>query len=169
MRSSLTTLSVAAMPFALACATSPRAAAPSASVGGSSPCRVEGVWRLESMTRGGRPERMNWEQWKVVTRGHFMWVAQDLRRDTLPLATQLDSLRAIRVDGGAGPYELHGDEYVEHLEIFVYPALVGRTFHARCRTEGDRWYHRFSLRELGFSPSAQPDSDIVEEVWRRIE
>jgi hypothetical protein len=122
-------------------------------------CRVEGVWELVSITSGGQEEPLRgYRQRKIVSRGHYMWVGADAKRDTITLRTSTDSLRAFRVAGGTGAYRVDGNTYTEQLEIFVDPTIEGRPFSATCRTEGDRWYHSF------MSDSTRP----TVEVWRRI-
>jgi hypothetical protein len=81
------------------------------------------------------------------------------------MRTELDSLRALHVDGGAGTYTVSGNTYTERLEFFSDPRQIGRTVRAVCRTEGDRWYHSF--RMLGEAVSAS-NPQILEEVWRRV-
>ena len=134
---------------------SARAARPAA-------CSVEGVWELESVTTDGqRQELGGYRQRKLVAHGHYMWIGHDARRDTLPMRTATDSLRAAQIGGGAGPYAVAGDSYTEQLEYFVDPTWVGRSFPAKCRTEGDRWYHDFEITVGG-------RTQRVNEVWRRL-
>ena len=134
---------------------------------GAPACRVEGVWELVSTTYNGQEmPRPGYSQRKVVARGHFMWLGEDAGRDTIPLRTASDSLRAFRVAGGAGTYTLAGNVYTERLEYFYDGRLVGHSVQATCRTEGDRWYHSFTpptMSTAGSEPSAR-----LEEVWRRI-
>ncbi|MGZ8377679.1 MAG: hypothetical protein ACXW0Z_10620 [Gemmatirosa sp.] len=129
-------------------------------------CQVEGVWELVSATDGGqeRPLR-GYRQRKIVSRGHFMWLGADARRDTITLRTSSDSLRAAQVFGGAGTYTLEGNTYTERLELFFDATGEGRTLPATCRTVGDRWYHSFPVADGDAARSGMPPAV---EVWRRL-
>jgi hypothetical protein len=122
-------------------------------------CDVEGVWELVSTTTAaGQNQPLNgYRQRKMLSRGHFMWLGANAKRDTIGLHTPSDSLRAYQVSGGTGTYALTGTTYTEHLDIFVVPTMEGQSFPAICRTAGDRWYHSYP-----------PDSARkTVEVWRR--
>jgi hypothetical protein len=78
-------------------------------------CQVEGVWEQVSVTFDGRemgpvprPPR------KIVARGHWIWIGADARRDTLPLRTAADSLRATQIFGGAGTYTTTDSLHAAH-------------------------------------------------------
>ena len=131
-------------------------------------CRVTGVWELTGITRGGKPVTGLNHQRKIVTKGHFMWINQASRRDTLPLKTAADSLLYYRVAGGAGTYSLAGRSYTEHIEYFIDPAWIGTHFKATCRTEGDRWFHSYPVPATSDTSSGAPQITVSEE-WRRIE
>jgi hypothetical protein len=121
---------------------------------------VEGVWELVSTTTAaGQDQPLNgYRQRKMLSRGHFMWLGADAKRDTIGLRTLTDSLRTYQMSGGTGTYALAGNTYTEHLDLFVVPTMEGQSFPALCRTAGNRWYHSYP-----------PDSarKTVEE-WRRI-
>ncbi|GJG84888.1 hypothetical protein tb265_00690 [Gemmatimonadetes bacterium T265] len=130
-------------------------------------CKVEGVWELVSVSYNGQElPRPGYHERKVVARGQFMWLGSDAQRDTIPLRTAGDSLRAFRVAGGAGTYTLTGNTYTEHLEYFYDPRLVGQSIQATCRTEGDRWYHSFTPATP--SGGAGGQSERLDQVWRRV-
>ena len=65
--------------------------------------------------------------------------------NTLPLKSEIDTLRAYRIAGGAGTYSTRGTSYTEHLDYFFDPSWVGTSFRAICRIEGDRWYHSYTF------------------------
>jgi hypothetical protein len=134
---------------------------------GGTTCQVEGVWDLVTTSINGAPAapRRGYHERKIVARGHFMWLGEQLQRDTLPMRTEVDSLRALHIDGGSGTYSVSGNGYTERLDYFSDPRQIGRTVRAVCRTEGDRWYHSF--RMLGEAVSAN-NPQILEEVWRRV-
>lgn len=146
----------------------PGARAPRTGAAPAAPaCRVEGVWELESVSYNGQPlPRPGYHERKVVARGHFMWLGADAGRDTIPLTTAGDSLRAFRVAGGAGTYTLAGNTYTERLEYFYDPRMVGQSVQATCRTEGERWYHSFTPPTPGSAGGEQPVR--LDQVWRRI-
>lgn len=131
-------------------------------------CQIEGVWGLVSVTEDGqdRPLR-GFRERKIVARGHFMWLGSDARRDTIPLRTAADSLRARQVSGGTGTYSLAGNTYTEHLDYFVLPNLEGTDFPATCRTEGDRWYHSYPMNAASGMATSGPQR-MKTEAWRRI-
>lgn len=132
-------------------------------------CDVVGVWELVGAKRNGVPLQMpGWAQRKVVTKGHFMWLGQASRRDTLPLKTVTDTLRFFSVSGGAGTWTLAGRTYTERLEYFLDPRMIGTDFKATCRTEGDRWIHTW----IDTGPAGAQERSAqatVDEEWRRIE
>jgi len=131
-------------------------------------CQVRGVWKLISMSQDGKDQPLaGYEQMKVVTARHFMWLGQAAKRDTLPLKTELDTLRAYQVAGGAGTYTTSGNSYVEHLNMFIVPSWVGTSFRATCRIEGSRWYHSFTM-PIDTTAGSGPYQHIVE-VWQRVE
>jgi hypothetical protein len=131
-------------------------------------CPVRGVWELVSVSENGKDQPLGgYRQRKIVTDRHFMWMGQAARRDTLPLRTQLDTLRAYQTPGGAGTYTTSGTTYIEHIDFFVIPSWVGTSFRATCRVEGDRWYHSFTTpNDTTAAPG--PYQHIIE-VWRRVE
>jgi len=131
-------------------------------------CQVRGVWELMSVSQDGKDQPLaGYQQMKVVTAHHFMWLGQAAKRDTLPLKTQLDTLRAYQIGGGAGTYTASGNSYVEHLDLFIVPSWVGTSFKAMCRIEGNRWYHSFTMpNDTTAAPG--PYQHVVE-VWRRVE
>ena len=140
---------------------------------GSAPaaCKVQGVWeRVATIQKGKRTEFTGSKQFKLVTRTHYMWLAEATRRDTLPLRTALDSATFYSIGGGYGTYQVAGHKYTEHLDLFVDPRLEGKTLTASCRVEGNRWYHVFRASDLdtpAAGTTASPDSTT--EIWRRVE
>jgi hypothetical protein len=131
-------------------------------------CQVRGVWELVSVSQDGKDQPLaGFKQLKVLTDRHFMWIGQAARRDTLPLKTELDTLRAYQVGGGAGTYTTSGNTYIEHIDLFVIPSWVGTSFKAACRIEGGRWYHSFTMPN-DTTKAPGPYQHIVE-IWRRVE
>ena len=134
----------------------------------SAGCRVHGVWELVSVTTDGKEEVVRgWKQLKLVTDRHFVWISEGLRRDTLPLKTELDSLRAYIIGGGAGTYTATGNRYIEQIDYFNDPSWIGKSWNASCRIEGDRWYHSFT--NPNDSTKATGPVGHVTELWRRVE
>lgn len=129
-------------------------------------CQVEGVWEQVSlafdgrdMVPGSRPPR------KIVARGHWIWIGADARRDTLPLRTAADSLRATRIFGGSGTYTTTDSTFTQHIDYFFDPGAEGATLVASCRTEGERWYYTFTTAGV---PGMSGWPTRVSEVWRRL-
>lgn len=133
----------------------------------AAPCNVIGTWALVSVSSEGGTNT-GLDERKIVTRRHFMWIAQDSRRDTLPNATAADSLRINRVDGGSGTWNLTGNSYVEHIDMFSDPSWVKTDFKATCRTTANHWTHTYMAPAPANSIHAGQKVQVVEE-WRRIE
>ena len=133
----------------------------------ASPCNVVGTWALVSVTSEGGTNT-DVEERKIVSRRHFMWIAQDSRRDTLPNANAIDSLRINRVDGGSGTWSLSGNSYVEHIDMFSDPSWLKTDFKATCRTTATRWTHSYMAPAPASSIHAGQKVQGVEE-WRRSE
>ena len=131
-------------------------------------CQVRGVWELVSVSQNGKDQPLaGYRTMKVLTDRHFMFVGQAARRDTLPLKSATDTLRAYQISGGAGTYSTSGTTYIEHLDLFVIPSWVGTAFKATCRIEGGLWYHSFTdPNDTTAGPG--PYQHFIE-VWRRLE
>jgi len=140
------------------------ASQPSASAATAS-CSVVGTWELTGVTVDGKAIASPGQQRKIVTAGHFMWINQATRRDTLPLKTLVDTLMAYRVGGGSGTYRLVGDSYVEHIDYFVDPAFIGKDWKATCRTDKNHWVHSYTTQPSAAGVAGQ----AVVEDWRRVE
>lgn len=141
---------------------------------GSAPpaCRVQGVWeRVATIQTGKRQEYTGARQRKVVTKKHFMWLAEATRRDTLPLITALDSARFYAINAGSGTYEVRGGKYTEHIDLFVDPRLEGKSLTTSCRIDGNRWYHTYLASDIDtpLAGAARMSTDSTTEVWRRVE
>jgi hypothetical protein len=137
---------------------------------GSAPpaCRVQGVWdRVATIQARKRTEFTGNKQRKVVTKKNYMWLAEETRRDTLPLKSVADTARFYAMSGGSGTYRVVGNKYTEHLDLFVDPKVEGRDFTATCRVDGNTWYHSYLSSDLGDTTAAGRDSTT--EVWRRAE
>ncbi len=131
-------------------------------------CPVRGVWDLVSVSVDGKDQPLNgYKQMHVLTERYSIWIGQSAKRDTLPLKTEIDTLRAYRIPGGAGTYSTSGTSYTEHLNYFFIPSWVGTSFKATCRIEGDRWYHSFTLPND--TTAARGPYQHITEVWRRME
>ena len=131
-------------------------------------CQVRGVWALVSVSQDGKDQPLAGSRtMKVLTDRHFMFVGQAAMRDTLPLKTPVDTLRAYQITGGAGTYTTSGTTYIEHLDIFVIPSWIGTSFKATCRIEGDLWYHSFT--EPNDTTAGPGPYQHFIEVWRRLE
>jgi hypothetical protein len=131
-------------------------------------CRVQGVWERVSTRQGGKTTAFTGaRQRKAVTKRNYMWLEEETRRDTLPLRTVSDTARYYGMSGGSGRYEVVGNKYIEHLDMFVDPKFEGKTFAASCRVDGNTWYHSFLSSTLGDTTAA--GRDTTTEVWRRIE
>jgi hypothetical protein len=133
----------------------------------AAPCNVVGTWALVSVTSEGETTT-GLEERKIVSRKHFMWIAQEPRRDTLPHESATDSMRINRVDGGSGTWTLSGNRYVEHIDMFSDPSWVKTDFKATCRTTANHWTHTYMAPAPANSMHAGQKVQVVEE-WRRIE
>lgn len=136
------------------------------------PCRVQGVWeRVATIQTGKRQEYTGARQRKVVTKKHFMWLAEATRRDTLPLRTALDSARFYGIQGGSGTYKVVGHKYTEHIDLFSDPGLEGKSLTTSCRIEGNRWYHTYLASDIDtpLAGAGRSSTDSTTEIWRRVE
>lgn len=162
-------LTVAAWSLALAVARTPSPIAGRANV--SRPqvgCAVQGVWDLVERTIDGKDVPLNGSrERKIVTARHFMWVAQAGGRDTLPMETELERLRALQFAGGAGTYSTSDSTYIEHNELYDYAREIGTSFRAICRVTGDRWEHIFTIPNDTTKSSGQILHFV--QVYRRVE
>jgi len=131
-------------------------------------CRVDGTWELASVSVDGKERALSgYQQRKILTGGHFMWLGQAARRDTILRRTVADSLRATTVLGGSGSYTVSGSAYTERLDYFYDPNGIGQTVPATCRVDGEYWYHSFTTPFDSLSVPADKRQHIVE-VWRRV-
>ena len=131
-------------------------------------CQVRGVWELVSVSQNGKDQPLaGYRGMKVLTDRHFMFVGQAARRDTLPLKTEMDTLRAYQLSGGAGTYTTSGTTYIEHIDFFIIPSWIGTSFRATCRIEGRLWYHTFT--EPNDTTAGPGPYQHFIEVWRRLE
>jgi hypothetical protein len=140
-------------------------ASPSSASAATANCSVVGTWELTGITVDGKAIASRGQQRKIVTAGHFMWINQATRRDTLPLKTPMDSVAHYRVDAGSGTYTLAGNSYVEHIDYFGDPAFLGKDWKATCRTEKNHWVHSYTIQPSVAGEAAQ----AVVEDWRRLE
>src|SRR5207244_8958306 len=100
-------------------------------------CQVRGVWELVSVSQDGKDQPLGgYRGMKVLTDRHFMFLGQAARRDTLPLKTEMDTLRAYQISGGAGTYTTSGTTYVERTAFFVIPRWGGGALSAQSRDGG---------------------------------
>lgn len=133
---------------------------------GRAECKVEGVWELVSVSFDGREMKfLSRPERKIVARGHWIWIGADARRDTLPLRTSADSLRATRIVGGAGTYTTTDSTFTQQIDYFFDPSAEGMTLVASCRTDGERWYYTYDMPPR---PGAGGGATRVSEVWRRL-
>lgn len=131
-----------------------------------SPCRVEGVWELVSVSVDGKARALSgYQQRKMLANGRFMWLGQSARRDTIALRTVADTLRAQQVLGGSGTYSVRPGTYTERLDYFYDPRGIGQTVPATCRVEGDWWTHSFTVP---FDTTSGGTIQRIVEVWRRV-
>ena len=97
-----------------------------------------------------------------------MWVSQEARRDTLPLKTYRDSVRALRNGGGYGTYTVDGSNLTEQIELFPDPTYAGKDWPATCRIVRGRWIHSFITPAYKDS-TGRSRQDTVSEYYRREE
>ena len=130
-------------------------------------CPVRGVWDLVSRTIDGKDSPLNgFRERKIVTARHYMWVAHAGKRDTLPFNTELEQLRAMHFEGGAGTYTMSDSTYTEHIELYDNAREIGTSFVAKCRVTGDRWEHIFTIPNDTTKASGQVLHFV--QVYRRI-
>ena len=131
-------------------------------------CNVQGVWRVEKAITNGKTDSTSAVEVKLVTKHHFAWVAQENRRDTLPLKTFRDTTRVYSDAGGYGTYTVSGNKYTEHIEVFPNPDYVGKDWPATCQVNGNQWIHSWIGPEYK-DPTGRTRRDTVAEYYRRVE
>jgi hypothetical protein len=136
--------------------------------GSAAACRVQGVWRLERIVRNGKTNTTGFEQRKIMTKNHFMWLNQESRRDTLPLKTFRDSVRYYAVNSGSGTYKVSGSTLTERIEIFPDPKWSGRDFKATCKTDRNHWLHTW-MSDFYNDSTGHSRRDTTTEYYRREE
>ena len=63
-------------------------------------------------------------QIKIINKTHFVWISQDTSR--------------VDIYGfGGGKYILDGDNYTEHIEMFIVPSWIGNSIPYNIKIEGD--------------------------------
>src|SRR5256884_5924289 len=103
-------------------------------------CRVRGVWELVSVSQNGKDQPLaGYRGMKVLTDRHFMFVGQAAKRDTLPLKTELDTLRAYQMSGGAGGPTPPRPTRQKKIQSFFFPRRVGGPLPGARRTERGVW------------------------------
>lgn len=131
-------------------------------------CNVEGVWRAQKVVTNGRADSTSGVEVKVMTKKHFAWVSQENRRDTLPLRTFRDSVRAFSDGGGFGTYTVSGNNVIEHIELFPDPTYIGKDWPSKCQVTGNQWIHSWIGPEYKDS-TGRSRRDTVAEYYRRVE
>ena len=91
---------------------------------------------------------------KMISRTHFVWIAQDTSREDI-------------YGFGGGKYTLDGDNYTEYFEMFVNPALVGKSITFKVEVKGDTLIQSGTvpLKKFGFADYDGEDY----EVYKRID
>jgi hypothetical protein len=136
--------------------------------GSASACRLQGVWRLERAVTNGKADSSTFQQRKIMTKNHFMWVGQENRRDTLPLKTYRDSARVFSDNGGYGSYKVSGSTLTEHIELFPNHTWIGRDFKATCKTDANHWVHTW-MSDFYNDSTGHSRRDTTAEYYRRVE
>ena len=131
-------------------------------------CEVQGVWRRQKVVVNGKTNSTSGEEVKLMTKKHFMWVSQEARRDTLPLKTYRDSVRAFSNGGGYGTYTVNGSNLTEHIEMFPDPTYTGKDWPATCRVVGGQWIHSW-ISPVYKDSTGRSRRDTVAEYYRRDE
>ena len=123
-------------------------------------CQVQGAWQLESLTIDGEAYPLGaYKQIKLLTASNFAWQGVPEVGDTLGV------FASSRYGGGS--YRVTDTSYIESLDYFMDPDLVGQEVTFSCRVEGDLWYHEGEIPIV--EDGQQTGSWKIEEVWRRIE
>ena len=136
--------------------------------GSAAACQVQGVWRLERLVANGKDQPSNYQQRKIMTKNHFMWVNQEARRDTLPIKTLRDTARVFNDAGGYGSYTVSGSTLTEHIELFPTPSWIGRDWKASCQTDRNHWTHHWISDQYKDSTGVNR-RDTVDEHYVRVE
>src|SRR5256885_17239472 len=94
-------------------------------------CQVRGVWELVSVSQNGKDQPLaGYRGMKVLTDRHFMFVGHAAKRDTLPLKSEMDTLRAYQMSGGGGAHPPHRPNNIKTKNHFLSSSLIWAPFRA---------------------------------------
>ncbi|MHA2329925.1 MAG: hypothetical protein ACXACR_15515 [Candidatus Hodarchaeales archaeon] len=90
---------------------------------------IEGTWELISAKYSDPDTTYLWpedhdRQIKMISRTHMVWISQDTSREDV-------------YGFGGGKYTLNGDNYTEHIEMFIESTWVGKSIPYKIKIEGD--------------------------------
>jgi hypothetical protein len=110
--------------------------------------KLDGAWRLVGVRAGeeySKPE--SWDQYKLVVGGRFIW-------------TSSQDGKILYAAGGRCTVE--GDRYTEFIEYaHERPTLVGKEAKFTWKLDGDKWYHKGTIKT--------DEGDIpIDELWERV-
>lgn len=112
---------------------------------------VEGVWRIVGINgngRGGDFEKAPYDEYKIMTAGHYLWLSFDPRNGAV--------LRS-----GGGTYAIQDGVYTAHVDYSNAPdlkAVTGQEYKGTCRLDGKRWYHYGKMT----------NGAVFDELWERV-
>lgn len=121
---------------------------------------IEGTWELISGKSQYPDVTELWpdtdyeRQIKIINQTHFVWINQDTSREHI-------------YSFGGGKYTLNGDNYTEHIEMFILPSWIGKTIPFKIKIEGDTLILSGTV-PLGKLGLAYSDYEHYE-VWKRID
>jgi hypothetical protein len=132
--------------------------------------QLEGTWELVDAKHTPDPafKLAEWRQTKVITRTHWVFLAQKKDRQMFSGAgTDAEWLNAARsFEAGGGTYTLAGDTYTEHIQYFSLPNFVNVSIPYKIKCEGDQLIQMgtIPLKSLGL---ADGDMELYE-VYQRV-
>ena len=142
--------------------------------GGEEKGRLEGVWefvsaKITSPDTTMQIEPSNWTQTKVITKSHWVFVAQVPNRAKISGArsdAELISM-ARTFFGGGGTYSLEGDTYTETVQYFSNPNYLSASLSWKIEIKGDQLIQSgtYPAKSIGLE---EHDVELYE-VYKRIE
>ena len=77
-------------------------------------------------------------------------------------------MRVFNNAGGYGTYRLSGNNYIERIEQFPDPTLLGKEWPATCHTTRNQWIHSYISPER-MDSTGRTRRDTVVEYFARVE
>jgi hypothetical protein len=111
---------------------------------------IEGAWKVVGVKAEGQDDyqKVDYNQYKLVTNGHFIWAASDPNSGAM-------------LNAAGGTYTIEKNQYTERIQYaqtYDLRALVGKDQKFTWKVEGDKWFHTGTLSS----------GQQIDELWERV-